>query len=122
LRPGGHHLVRGFATDNFTEGALAGARLDVAPGIGPSRVQRERACWAAGLRLVALQRESIPRDYRDAREFFELLRAMGASRYPGGSPLAPGALRALMRDYGEGNASAHGVHATWRPWYALLSR
>lgn len=122
LRPGGRYLVSGFATDNLPELALALARFDVAPGIGHSREQLERACSAAGLRLVAFQSESIPRVYRDAREFFELLRAMGASRYPGGSPLAPGALRALMRDYGEGNASAHGVHATWRPWYALLSR
>ncbi len=122
LRPGGHYLVSGFGADNLPELGRALARFDVASNIGHSRERLERACSSAGLRVVTFRSESVAQEYRDAREFFEVLRAMGASRYPGEKPLAPRALRGLIREYGQRNASAGGVHATWRPWYALLRR
>ena len=122
MRPGAHYLVSGFDTDNLPELADALGRIGVASSIGHSEEALERGCSRAALRVVAFRSESILQEYRDAREFFDVLRAMGASRYPEGRRLSPSALRGLMRDYGQRNPSAGGVSATWRPWYALLKR
>lgn len=122
LRPGAAYLVGGFGRDNLPELAEALARLDVAPNIGHSQVELARACAAAGLRMAGFRTEHIPREYGGAEEFFDVLRTMGASRYPGDEPLGPGALRRLMRAYAERNRSPRGVWATWSSWYALLRR
>jgi malonyl-CoA O-methyltransferase len=122
LQLGGSYLVSGFLGDNLPELARSLQRFDVPPAIGHSAREVRDACAAAGLELSHFEEGCLREEYESSRTFFEVIRVMGASRYPERGPLPRAVLLRLVEDYGRRNATGAGVVATWRPWFALLRK
>lgn len=120
LRPAGRYLLSGFLPDNLPELASILECFGSAPRVGHSEDDVLEACRTAGLVIERFEPVALPQRYSSARAFFEVLRTMGASRYPGRRPLGRSQLLQIMNEYEARNGDATGVNATWRAWYALI--
>ena len=110
LAPGGWLAFTTLADGTFAEWRAAHAALGLAPGTpaypGP-------AALAALLPGATVSVERIDEPHANARAFLGAVKAIGAGTpAPGHRPLGPGALRAVMRAFEAGGATARYAIAT----------
>lgn len=97
LRPGGHLAFATLAADTFREWREAHAALGLACGVP------DYPTPAALTRHCRIEDERIARRHPDAAAFLAELKRIGAAvPAPGRPPLAPGALRRVLRRFGAG--------------------
>ncbi|HEY0269958.1 MAG TPA: methyltransferase [Sphingomonas sp.] len=102
LAPGGHLMLAAPAAGSFAEWRQAHALEGLSEGTPDYPTAEVFAAMLPGSEAIA---ESIVVAHADARAFVHALKAIGAGTpRPGHRPLAPSALRAVMRRFDAGGA------------------
>jgi len=116
LSPGGHLVFATLGAESFHEWRQAHAELNLRSAVRdyPTGNTLSRMLPKSGDGKI--EEEHMVRDYADARAFLEHLKRIGA-HMPESThrPLAPGALRRVMRQFESGiSVTYHVAYGTWR--------
>ncbi len=124
LIPGGVYLVSGFSRDNFPElnALLAEPPFNYQKFPGHHRAEIEKSAEASGFKLDFFAETAQESIFPTPEAFLAAISGLGSSRRPSQTPLTKSRLVHLVDRYRARYACLGGIKATWKPWYARLSR
>ncbi len=124
LIPGGVYLVSGFSRDNFPElnALLAEPPFNYQEFPGHHRAEIEKAAEASEFKLDFFAETAQESIFPTPEAFLAVISGLGSSRRPSQRPLTKSRLVHLVDRYRARYACLGGIKATWKPWYARLSR
>jgi hypothetical protein len=124
LLPHGIYLVSGFSRDNFPElnALLAEPPFNYQEFPGHRRSEVAEAAASAGFKLEFFAETAQESIFPTPESFLAAISGLGSSRRPGKNSLTKSRLVYLIDQYRARYACLGGIKATWKPWYASLSR
>ncbi len=131
LQKRGYYLVSGLLPDNFPEmqSILRSAPFGYENWPGQDLAAIEGAARSAGLVVQVFASEAWEETYASPEDFLRLIQGLGAALRPAEHRvMTRSRLKELYRRYAEDfsvsdeTGRGRGVKATWKPWFALLSK